>query len=315
MSIRKFNRIKKEQEVKKLLDLASLYIIAKREVPNIVLSNKMFIEGVEETGNSIPLSITMKEAGIRVNAIYVLPPEFGRDVVDEMKKMISSDVELDELLYCSAIGCGKLYFEPSDDLIHFVTYEVLYVGECVDEPLTKRFKAHHALQEMLIEEDVISRDYANSDELILLPFRIGGDVLSILDPYTSGIDDYLKVFTNDLSFGTKEITLDCEKALVHGMNPKYNRIRFLNYPQSEDGLSKTEADVYSYYVGANLVLKYDGGVIYGSSDDYYVSHIIGDKDGYTNIYAPSEDFTKRYVRRMFPYYPSDDDVSSHKKSG
>ncbi len=179
----------------------------------------------------------------------------------------------------------------------------MYVGQCVGEPLCKRFKAHHALQDMLIEEKVTSVGYQNADELIIMPFRSNGEICSILNPYEATVDDYIKVFTNDFSFGTREITLDCEKALVHGMNPKYNKTKFLTYPKSDDGLHKTEADVYSYFIAANLVLKYDGGMIYGCPESKYASRIIGDKDGFTNIYAPGENYTKRYVEKMLLFHP------------
>ena len=302
MTIRKFNEFKKEEkDIITSLDAASLYIIAKREVPHISLLKKL-PEGVEKNDYVLPMQITLRESGAAIHAYYALPVYVEKAELPELKEAIlKSDFE--EVLGCASIGFGTVFFEPSEDIQMFFTYEVMYVGQCVGEPLCKRFKAHHALQDMLIDEEVITPGYQNADELIIMPFRSCGNICSILNPYEATVDDYIKVFTNDFSFGTREITLDCEKALVHGMNPKYNKTKFLTYPKSDDGLHKTEADVYSYFIADDLILKYDGGMIYGCSDSIYASRIVGDKDGFSNIYAPGEDYTKRYVEKMFQFHP------------
>lgn len=49
------------------------------------------------------------------------------------------------------------------DCTSAITYDILYVGETVKEKLTQRFKAHHALQNMLIEEKVISPSFDKSE--------------------------------------------------------------------------------------------------------------------------------------------------------
>ncbi len=300
MTIRKFNEmIKEENCVRSALNLASLYVIAKREVPHISLLENL-PKGVDNNDYILPMRIELKEEGAVIHAYYELPDSIERDALSQLKKsMLDSDFE--EIIGCANVGLGTVIFEPSEDISKFFTYEVMYVGQCVGEPLSKRFKAHHALQDMLIEERVISVGYQNADELIILPFRSDGKICSILDPYKSKVDDYIKVFTNDFSFGTKELALDAEKALVHGMNPKYNKTKFLNYPKSDDGLYKTEADVYSYYIAEYLILKYAEGMVYGCSDPIYASRIVGDKEGFTKIYSPGEDAIKRYTDKMFPH--------------
>ena len=68
----------------------------------------------------------------------------------------------DELYYSN----DGFHIAIQGDFTSAITYEVLYVGECVGEKLTQRFKAHHALQDMLIEEKVISPSFDKSEELI-----------------------------------------------------------------------------------------------------------------------------------------------------
>ena len=55
------------------------------------------------------------------------------------------------------------------DITPLITYEVLYVGQCVNQHIFSRFKAHHALQKILIKEQIIPKDYDKVNDLLLLP--------------------------------------------------------------------------------------------------------------------------------------------------
>ena len=176
----------------------------------------------------------------------------------------------------------------------------MYVGQCVRESLTKRFKAHHALQDMLIEEDVISRQYDKADELMLMPLGIDSNILSVLTP--ENIErDFVKVFTNDFNFNMKEVILDAEKALVHNMNPKYNKIKYERYPRSRDGLDNIDAHVFSYSLSEFAILKYTDCLVVGFPDDIYASKIVGDDQGFRRVYQPGKDITKKYIPRIMSY--------------
>lgn len=164
--------------------------------------------------------------------------------------------------------------------------------------------AHHALQNMLIEENVISRHYDKADELILMPLYVDSDIISILTP-DLGEEEFSKVFTNTFDFGNKEVTLDAEKALVHNMNTKYNGIKFLNYPSSKDGLYNTDAYAFSYALAEFAMLKYNDGVVIGCPDIIYASKIVGDDEKFTKIYKPGEDITEKYMPRIMSYMGED----------
>jgi len=184
------------------------------------------------------------------------------------------------------------------DFTSAITYEVLYVGECVGEKLTQRFKAHHALQDMLIEEKVISHSFDKSEELILMPFTIDSYMCTMLTGL-SPENDWMKALTGDFDVTSNQISLDAEKALVHGMNPKYNHIRFKNYPLSKDGLYKSDASVFYYSIAENIILKYDAGNIIGCPETSFASSIVGDKDGYTKIFVPGEDKAEWYAKKWY----------------
>lgn len=284
LTISNFNKVKSDQQIKSELNKASLYLIAKREVPQISI-----IEESELTKHLtnfredqyILLSIELIEAGLQIEAAYIFPPEIGKE------KFIAdlSAITLEDLLYWENRKYGSFLWYG--ELAPFCTYEMLYVGECVNEELTTRFKAHHALQEMLIEERAISIGFDKTDEIILFPCAINGYTFSRINGESNPLE-LKKALTNDFDFGTKEITLDSEKALVHNLSPKYNKVLFKNYPESADGLYNTDANVYSYYISELSIFKYDKGLLQGCPNPIYASTIIGDKEGNTTIYAPGE---------------------------
>lgn len=297
MSIRYFNRIKSlENDVKTKLDTATLYIICRREVPTIRCLEHSIIEDdlTEETKSLdrfVSLSIEMKRTGFKTEAVYFLPKFVN-------KKEFTSSIattSVEEMVFYGSRNIGG--FRCKDDISPLITYEVLYVGQCTDELLTRRFRAHHALQKMLIEEDVISRKNDKSDELLIIPMRIESNTISVLTP---GIkeQDWEKAILNSFNFTNKHVTLDAEKALVHNLNPKYNTIQFKNYPLSKDGLSNTDANAFFYSLAEIALLKYENGVIVGCPDDMFSSKIVGDDEGFTTIYNPGEDATTRYFEKI-----------------
>ena len=242
ISIKDFNRIKKapvlDSELwheKESLDNASLYIIGKREVPVFVprreISDKSCLILDVEVGKAsfrifIPASTNPKYslngfAGIKTE------PE-GLEKAQKVWLFAFNDngeavskigFTFDELIYY----CSNDWFQIiiQSDFTSAITYEVLYVGECVGEKLTQRFKAHHALQDMLIEEKVISPSFDKSQELILMPFTIDSHMCTMLTGFSLE-NDWMKALTGDFDVTPNQISLDAEKALVHGMNPKYN---------------------------------------------------------------------------------------------
>lgn len=325
ISIREFDEYKLNTHICKLFDRASIYIIAKRPVQILrVLRDDVELKKLfdvpeeikrhqtEENKRKYAESILQMKKMIKTGKLFAL--EVSQAGFDntlrgffQLDESISindfivdlSGTNLEKLLYSTSQGMGQFF--TREDVTPFISYDVLYVGQCVGEPLTRRFKAHHALQKMLIHENVISKDYLNSDELVILPFYSYSETISSITGITS-VDEAVKIFTNDFSFGTKEVNLDCEKALVRGMNPKYNDIKFKNYPKSEDGLYKGEADVFSYTIAANIIIKYNKGVVYGSVDLSNASRIVGDKsDNTVTIYNPGDNYTQKYTERFFSF--------------
>ena len=238
----------------------------------------------------LPVYKTDAEGLEKASRIYLFAQdEFGKAVA-------TVGFTFDELIYYCGKGLVQCILEGNYS--QAITFNTLYVGQCVSEKLTQRFKAHHALQDMLIEERVISPDFDKTDEIILMPFCVDSYMSSMLTGFSSK-EDWIKALTGHFDVTPNQISLDAEKAFVHGMNPKYNKIRFKKYPYSKDGLFYSDATVFCYAIAENIILKYDSGLIIGSSDIAYASSIIGDKEGYTNIFAPDENRTKRYAKAWY----------------
>lgn len=319
ISIKDFNRIKKasvfDYELwyeKKSLDNASLYIIGKREVPVFVPRREISNE------QRLILDVEVGKASFRIFIHALRNPKYSLNGFagiktepeglekaqkvwlfafnDKGEAVSKIGFTFDELIYY----CSNDYFHiiMQGDFTSAITYEVLYVGQSVEEKLTQRFKAHHALQDMLIEEKVISPSFDKSEELILMPFTIDSYMCSMLTGFSSE-DDWMKAFIGDFDVTSNQITLDAEKALVHGMNPKYNHIQFKNYPFSKDGLYKSDASVFCYSIAENMILKYDAGNIIGCPETAFASSIVGDKDKYTKVFAPGENKAERYAKKWY----------------
>ena len=319
ISIKDFNRIKKALVLnhelwreKESLDKASLYIIGKREVPVFVPRREISDE------SCLILDVEVGKASFRIFIPASTNPEYSLNGFagiktepeglekaqkvwlfafnDKGEAVSNIGFTFDELIYY----CSNDWFHiiMKSDFTSAITYEVLYVGECVGEKLTQRFKAHHALQDMLIEEKVISPSFDKSEELILMPFTIDSYMGTMLTGF-SPENDWMKAFIGDFDVTPNQISLDAEKALVHGMNPKYNHIRFKNYPFSKDGLYKSDASVFCYSIAENMILKYDTGNIIGCPETAFASSIVGDKDGYTKVFVPGEDKTEQYAKKWY----------------
>lgn len=319
ISIKDFNRIKKSPVLntelwreKESLDNASLYIIGKREAPVFVPRREISDE------HCLILDVEVGKASFRIFIPALTNPKYSLNgfagiktepegLEKAQKVWLFAFNDKGEAVPNIGFTFDELIYYASNDLFHIeiqgdftsaITYDVLYIGETVREKLTQRFKAHHALQDMLIEEKVISPSFDKSEELILMPFTIDSYMCTMLTGFSTE-NDRMKGLIGDFDVTPSQISLDAEKSLIHSMNPKYNRIRFKNYPFSKDGLYKSDASVFCYSIAENMILKYDAGNIIGYPETAFASSIVGDKDGYTKVFVPGENKTERYAKKWY----------------
>lgn len=202
ISIKDFNRIKKSPVLntefwreKESLDNASLYIIGKREAPVFVPRREISDE------HCLILDVEVGKASFRIFIPALTNPKYSLNgfagiktepegLEKAQKVWLFAFNDKGEAVPNIGFTFDELIYYASNDLFHIeiqgdftsaITYDVLYVGETVREKLTQRFKAHHALQDMLIEEKVISPSFDKSEELILMPFTIDSSIAFIFE--------------------------------------------------------------------------------------------------------------------------------------
>lgn len=279
LTIYEFDKRKNEIDTRESLSSASVYMICKRPLPIMRL--------VEGAADRIELGVTMEgiKEEYRFHILAKDNPELALDGfaainggtnnihdkttfhhIDLYSKCgdtekITLMANFDRLVYLSFHEdirlCFKEHLPPE-----YITYQVLYVGECVGEHICDRFKAHHALQNILINERAISKDYDKVDDLVLLPFYIESDCISTFTG-NEDEDEFIDTMMGKLPYNGKMISLDCEKAFVKAMQPKYNRTKFKSFPKSKDGLYNHKLAFYQYTICESLVLSYGEQLLYG----------------------------------------------------
>ena len=100
-------------------------------------------------------------------------------------------------------------------------------------------------------------------EIAILFFSFQDNVAITSYAFDDPIDDMVDSFMVDMLPQPSQISLDAEKALVKAMQPKYNNVRFKNYPKSRDGLYSRKFDGISYTIIDPITLQYDEGKIEG----------------------------------------------------
>lgn len=290
ISIKDFNRIKKSPVLntelwreKESLDNASLYIIGKREAPVFVPRREISDE------HCLILDVEVGKASFRIFIPALTNPKYSLNgfagiktepegLEKAQKVWLFAFNDKGEAVPNIGFTFDELIYYASNDLFHIeiqgdftsaITYDVLYVGETVREKLTQRFKAHHALQDMLIEEKVISPSFDKSEELILMPFTIDSYMCTMLTGFSTE-NDWMKGLIGDFDVtpkvvlshllknaGKKDINLYCN---YDWYNTEYHE----RYFTIEDRRAFIDTKKLSLYLLDDQALEIkDGCYIYG----------------------------------------------------
>lgn len=294
-----FDGYRADEYVFQCLASTSIYVIAKRTLPVMRLldSNSYGVHiSAKMEGNPSELDFLFRKkenpklfgdnglSSVRLGSNVLDSLDcfnsitFFRAADGEDKHILTAN--LDRFIHLASHDYIRILW--NGDIEPFVSYEVLYVGQCVGEHIFDRFKAHHALMDILIHENIIPPNYDKVNDLVILPFTIESDVVSVITG-DAEFDEFSEAMTGTFSFGAKEIALDCEKALVRAMTPKYNKTRFKQYPKSSDGLFNHKLDSYNYRILENIVLCYgERNKIYGDIEGRGMSviSVVNDQDFY-----------------------------------
>lgn len=293
LTVYEFDNFRMDDAIYNYLTPTSIYVIAKRALPIMRFIEKAS-DGIRisvRMGNADPLklAILQKDNSNIFGEKGLSQIGTGSNIVnssDEFhsmtlyKKCIDEDIpiltaNLDRLIHLASNG--KINLRIQGDITPYVSYDVLYIGQCVGEHILQRFKTHHALLEILIKENIIPPNYDKVNDLVILPFTVESDVVSVITG-DSKKEEFIEAITGEFSFSYKEISLDCEKALVKAMTPKYNKTRFKQYPKSSDGLFNHDLNSYTYRICENIVLCYGDDKIYGDVKGIEASKLVVNKN-------------------------------------
>ncbi|MBX4258555.1 hypothetical protein KTC96_18895 [Clostridium estertheticum] len=267
MTVFEFDIFREDKDICDFLEATSVYIIAKRKLPIMRLidsASNGFKISVTMNNNSQDIEILMLQEdnikllhdglmGIRVGNNTESKDEFHSITLLGKNERFIMNANMDRLIHLDSNK--KIKLRVKGDIVPFITYEVLYIGQCTEEHIFKRFKSHHALMDILIKEKIIPPNYDKVNDLLILPFNIESNIISELTGDSSE-KDLVEGLTGRFSFDNKTISLDCEKALIKAMDPKYNKQKFRQYPKSMDGLYNHNLKNIIYRIEENIILEY-----------------------------------------------------------
>lgn len=277
------------EKMKHDMDDAHLYIIAKRELPIMHFKSMGRDEiclVVNMESHKAPIEIVIRAHdnskvfpdgfwGIKTGSNLI-----GSDPGEKFHYLsIASGINTntDELIFDFHTNFDRLIhlyhhnllkLEIHGDVTPFITYEVLYVGQCAKQHITKRFDGHHAISEIMGSEIIVPKDHDKNEEIIIIPFKLNSIEITSLtaDTMTTELDKVVATAEGNGVASDNEYIYDGEKALIRALDPKYNKDKFLNYPQSENGLYQHEFDSIGYAIDEDIILYYgESNMIFGGS--------------------------------------------------
>jgi hypothetical protein len=161
--------------------------------------------------------------------------------------------------------------EVKGDISDFLKYQVHYIGKATEEHIIKRLTGHEHLQDILTVEFPLHYGSLPTDEIAILFYEFSDNIhLAMFGPEDDiGLDLFQQMLDGNLPVvPKKKIYLDAEKALIHALKPKHNKIFYKDYPRSKDGLQQEHLDVYTYTFFDPITLVYAEGEIVGS--DHFI---------------------------------------------
>tara|TARA_B100001167_G_C16772951_1_gene308657 strand:- start:2476 stop:3441 length:966 start_codon:yes stop_codon:yes gene_type:complete len=159
---------------------------------------------------------------------------------------------------------GRAGIECFDRYSEAATYDLLYVGIAkVGDSFDRLIKrGHKARMEILSSEPQRYPGARVADEIYLFLFNVQPLIITTFD---LDHDFETEDFSGD--FDHKRIVADAEKAFVKLLDPKYNVVKFKNYPKGADGLYGSDFDRYGYAICEALSFSTTHGRFRGSRDE------------------------------------------------
>jgi len=140
-------------------------------------------------------------------------------------------------------------------------YDLLYVGiakvgDSFDRLISK---GHKARMEILANEPQRFPGARVTDEVCLFMFNVQPTVITSFDlDHDFSEEDFCP------KIDSKRIVADAEKAFINLLQPKYNVLKYANYPRGADGLYSSDYIRYAYFINEDIALNTAHGRIKGA---------------------------------------------------
>lgn len=136
-----------------------------------------------------------------------------------------------------------------DEYEETTQYHLHYVGISRKDSFTRLIsKPHEKRLAILSNESAYKIGSRLTDELFHLFFRVDYVGINILEK------DDIHSFMNSSDLHYVSAICDAEKAYVKILKPKYNKIKFSNYPRGADGLYGKSLKSYGFVIGESVTL-------------------------------------------------------------
>lgn len=280
MSAYEFDHFREEAAVQERWRSASLYMICQRPViffDDVVAESGVISGRIRQRGNATALRFELD----------ILPgqPYFGStsETIIEfnfydhqptptppLKNVAAIKFFDSENKFTGYLSPERLLFEHlrigkfariKGDISALLRYEVHYIGQAQDQPIERRLRRHETFQRILAREfPRIAQDIPTMEISLLffgldyastpVTFQIldGGELSDSQGRPLSDKEAEEALLSTRLERFRNEIVNDAEAYLINFMLPRYNHVRYANYPLISNGLRSCGFDMIEHQV-------------------------------------------------------------------
>lgn len=280
MSAYEFDHFREEADVREHWSTSSLYMICQRPVmyfDDVIAENGVISGLIRQRGNEASLRFELDLIPGRpyFGTTSEIMVEFGfydvqSDPTPPMRNVAAFKFFDSNEVFTGYLSPERLLFEYlhirdfvriDGEIPALLRYQVHYIGKAQDQPIERRLRSHESFQRILSREfPMIAKDIPAMEVALLffgldfastaLEIRIGDDdvVVDSKDHPLSDEEVGLALMDRPAERLRGPIVTDAEAYLINFMLPRYNRMRYANYPDIANGLRSHGFDEITHHV-------------------------------------------------------------------
>ena len=141
----------------------------------------------------------------------------------------------------------------------YYTYDLYYVGiSHKGDSFSRLFDQGHKARSRILGNEHPKRTGARiTDELFIFLFTFENMQIASVGP-EGDIDAFADLVASPKMVPDSQLAKDCEKAFIKVLDTKYNRVKYKDYPKSEDGIDWTKFVFGSYGIKERISFNVPG---------------------------------------------------------